>query len=379
MTSLSAYQLYWYDIADRDCRQSVNGGVDQFVFESAADVVADVASISRVKTVHDALQLASGGDADAAAKVAVAVVALLGGNLLALGQWRWFLGFVAFGVTVAILELRAAAEGATVVLLAIFVDTLWRGLVSPEWVAIVALVLLIALVIHVSILSIVQADPRSYVLLKDLGQESLSSSVVIRNSCCMDIKILVFNHRDAVRMIPVGGLFGGQVLPRGDSTSIGDAPPYVVKVYGGFGQELGQYLTAEGTYSFRATAPPLVLSCSEKPRFANSTDAPVVVCLCGLTHWTSSVHQPFAPLLARIAWRGQRVAADEEVPIPTPCVLRVYTGCVGLARGVRGGIWEEASCVVRAGEQVEYCGSITWRRVSSKATRRSVSQILGIH
>eukprot|EP00929_Paragymnodinium_shiwhaense_P007921 TRINITY_DN111846_c0_g1_i1.p1 TRINITY_DN111846_c0_g1~~TRINITY_DN111846_c0_g1_i1.p1 ORF type:complete len:486 (+),score=55.79 TRINITY_DN111846_c0_g1_i1:124-1581(+) len=252
MTSLSQYQLYWWDLGTQDGDEDCHSCPDQFVFTTGEEMPF---SLSRVKSLHDLQELLSRGESEAH-KVAVAFVALLGGNLVAMGEWEYLLCFVAVGLTVAVLQLRRAAWAMAGLLMAFFFNTVWKGLVSLEWLLTVALVVLLAVMSVVMSDTLSKEDPRGYVLLP----EQPSDTVVIRNHCYMDVKLLVFDGYDAVRLIPYGGLLGGTLLPRAGSCILGINPPYIIKVYAPWGKEVGAFrVPSLSVFGLRATAPPLLL------------------------------------------------------------------------------------------------------------------------
>eukprot|EP00440_Ansanella_granifera_P001609 gb/GFBE01001733.1/.p1 GENE.gb/GFBE01001733.1/~~gb/GFBE01001733.1/.p1 ORF type:complete len:381 (+),score=30.42 gb/GFBE01001733.1/:1-1143(+) len=374
MTSLSDYDLFWCSV-----QMPLPGGsgsfsmpADQYVFTS---VGSSPASLSRAQSVQDLLELITQKDKDAVAKVFVGVLALLAGNLIALQQWYVLTSFVLAGLTFAIFPIfrhQLLAYAMMAVLCALLSKTLYEGRASFEWLVIVALVVLVAVISVMVIRMTSRLDPRSHVLLK----ESPSESVVIRNQCAMDVKILSFDPGDMMLLIPLGGLIpSSAVLPRGDSLCIGDRPPYTVKVFANFETEMGTWANLDGTYILRATAPAVNISRSGLPTFTNCTETPVVVCLCQKGHWTGSLWLPMAQIIARLVWQGQVVAPGKHLMLHGPYLLRVYTGLVGLAHGMPGGVVEKACCAVGAGEAVEYVGGISWNRPLTRA-RDSVLSVL---
>lgn len=171
----------------------------------------------------------------------------------------------------------------------------------------------------------------------------------------MDIKLLIFNGDDMIRLIPMGGLLGGSLVPRGASHAVGDAPPYFVKVYAPFEYELGTFLVEGGIYSFRPTVPPFLLAPSTAPMFTNSTQTAIVVCICNADDWTRTVWFPFTWFFARLTKPARTVLPGEGFVLKgDPCVVRIFGGG-GMER------WHEKSyCMANANEHVEYLGSIQW-------------------
>ena len=372
MTSQGDFQLFWYDVrAERELFQP-----DQFVFES---VVECAPSLSRVRSARDLFELLSGGDKEATTKVVVAVLALLGGNLIARGQWAAFFSCVGIFLTVAVFQLQAVARTAAVLLVGHFFKTLWDGLVSFEWLITVLAIVVLAVFIVMVIRITLREDPRSYVLLKERceeeGEEGVANVALIRNECCMDVKVLSFEANDNVQFVPRGGLLPrGSIVPRGGHIQLGTEPPYSVKIFAPFETELGTWTGVKGHFILRATAPPAIITPSAKTpngsghtsTFRNSTEADVVMCICNHSHWTSSLWLPLSQAIARLYWPGRQIKPSEEVEILGPCVVRVYTGFVNVF-GAVGGVLEQACCMIRAGEDVDFVGGITWSRPLDRA------------
>eukprot|EP00927_Polykrikos_kofoidii_P060881 TRINITY_DN55786_c0_g1_i1.p1 TRINITY_DN55786_c0_g1~~TRINITY_DN55786_c0_g1_i1.p1 ORF type:complete len:359 (-),score=44.16 TRINITY_DN55786_c0_g1_i1:72-1148(-) len=355
MTSTGDYQLYWYDM----CVDANSQGTcpHQFVFTTRSNVPAN---LFRVRTVQDMLKLLPGGESSAPT-VVVVLAALLCGNLIARGDWQVLTAIIVAGLSAAVLQLKIVRDLLVLLLVVLFFQTLVRGLVCWQWFGTVSMIILIVWAAEISIGSVVHQDPRSYVLLQD----EVSDSAIIRNRCCMDVKLLIFDGDDLVRMIPRnGGLFGGTLVRRDGSICAGSEPPYFVKVFSPFWKELGTFVVECGTYSFRATVPPFVVRQSDSPRFTNSTETMVTICICNEDHWTSSLWLPSAGLVARLLHKGHKVPSQQEQAVPGNCCLRVYTGFLGSS--------EVAHCFLRQGERAEFVGSITWSRdrlFSSKTTR----------
>jgi len=372
MASLSEYQLYWYDVK---CGAGtlVDACPDQFVFATQASTAA---RLYRVRSVQDLLQLITGHE-QSAERVMAGMIALLAGNLLATGQWRCLLSLaVAVGLALIIDSRIPAviAVSATLILLTwLFLSTIWRGMVSIDWVLTVTLVLFSTLATFAGVVNVVKQDPRSYVLLQERTNSESSrkcaragpSPVAIRNDCCMDVKLLVFDARDIVRWVPHGGLLAGTLLPRGGVHEVGSKPPYVVKLYAPWEKELGSFIVEDGVYSFRATVPPLQLRSSEQPAFSNCTESTVALCICEVGCLTSSLWLPLAPIFARLSWPVHTLQPNQAFPLgDRPCQIRVYQG-----------LWEQACCILRAQESVDYVGTVRWTEKQS-AVRKSCSSLL---
>ncbi|CAE7592726.1 unnamed protein product [Symbiodinium natans] len=396
MTSHGDYHLIWYDVrSERDLFQP-----DQFIFETVHAECAP--SLSRVRRANDLFELLSGGDREATTKVVVAVLALLGGNLIARGQWAAFFSFVGIFLTVGVFQqLQALAIVAAIALVCHFVKTLWDGTVSFEWLITVMVIVVLAVFFVMVVRVLSKQDPRSYVLLKESSEhtEHTEHSALIRNQCCMDVKVLSFEANDNVRFVPRGGLLPkGSVVKRGCDIDLGTQPPYSVKIFAPFETELGTWTDVQGHYVLRATAPPAIITPSSaksptkspsrgkpsKPSepselFRNSTETEVVLCVCQRQHWTSSLWLPLSQGIARLRWPGRLVKPNEEVEVPAPCVVRVYTGLVNVfgVHGPIGGVLEQACCMIEAGEDVDFVGGITWSRPLDRA-RNSVSSLLSL-
>ncbi|CAE7019834.1 unnamed protein product [Symbiodinium sp. CCMP2456] len=375
MTSFGDYHLIWYDVrSERDAFQP-----DQFIFET---VVETVPSLSRVRSANDLFELFSGGDREAPTKVVVALMALLGGNLIARGQYTAFFSFVGIFLTVGVFQqLKGLAQASAVLLVCYFLKTtVWDGTVSFEWLVTVLIIMVLAVFLVMVIRILSRQDPRSYVLLK----EKSSQHAQIRNQCCMDVKVLSFEAHDNVRFVPRGGLLPkGSVVPRGGLIHLGHQAPYSVKIFSPFETELGTWTDVQGHYVLRETIPPCIISesRSSSPIFRNSTEAEVVLCLCKRHHWTSSLWLPLSQAIARLRWSGRLVKPQEEVELAmVPCVVRVYTGLVNVfgAHGLVGGILEQACCMLETGEDVDFVGGVTWSRPLDRA-RNSMSSLLSLN
>ncbi|CAE7766594.1 unnamed protein product [Symbiodinium sp. CCMP2592] len=376
MTSFGDYHLIWYDVrSERDAFQP-----DQFIFET---VVESAPSLSRVRSANDLFELLSGGDREATTKVVVALMALLGGNLIARGQYTAFVSFVGIFLTVGVFQqLKGLAQASAVLLVCYFLKTtIWDGTVSFEWLLTVLVIMVLAVFLVMVIRILSRQDPRSYVLLKE---QSSSHHAEIRNKCCMDVKVLSFEAYDNVRFVPRGGLLPeGSVVPRGGLIQLGNSPPYSVKIFSPFETELGTWTDVQGRYVLRETIPALLLRASLGPVsiFRNSTDKSLVLCLCKANHWTSSLWLPLSQAIARLHWPGRVVKPQEEVEVPmVPCVVRVYTGFVNVfgAHGLPGGILEQACCMLETGEDVDFVGGVTWSRPLDRA-RNSMSSLLSLN
>lgn len=369
MVSLSEYELYWYDV---NCGKLVDRCPDQFVFATQASTAA---KLHRVRSVQDLLQLISGHERSAE-QVMAGMIALLAGNLLAIGQWRCLLSLGVAVVLALIVDSRipaVIAVSATLILLTwLFLSTIWRGMVSVDWVVTVTVVLFGTMATFAGVVNVVKQDPRSHVLLHETtnGEGSQKCerppSVAIRNDCCMDVKLLVFDAKDIVRWVPQGGLLAGTLLPRGGIHEVGSRSPCVIKLYAPWEKELGSFLVEDGTYSFRATIPPLVLRSSEQPAFSNCTESTVALCICEVGCLTSSLWMPLAPIFARLSWPVHILLPNQKIPLwDRPCLIRVYQG-----------LWEQACCMLRAQESVDYVGTVRWTEKQS-AVKKSYSSLLG--
>lgn len=367
MAALGEYQLFWSD-SDATAKSSSNlaGSLgardDQYVFTTRVDAPMR-SRLRRVKTVYDLLEVIA-GKSRSIDGYAVAGLALLIGNLIATGRWMLLLTFALGGALLAVLELRLAAAAGAAVLVELLASSVWDGLVSVEWLVTVAAVVLSALATMTIAAYNVREDPREHVLVSVRP----GADVVLRNDTCMDVKLLVFDGADFVRLVPKGGLFSGVLLPRGGTHCIAGGATHVIKAYAPWGRELGTYHVWGGGYSFRATAPPLLVSPSGAPSFRNCSQEPVIICQCSPQCWTSSLWLPAAPVWARLVWPAVSVAPGQSVPISGPCQLRVYEPS-------RGAVAERACCALRKGEGAEYVGPMEWSTVRT-GVRKSVSSML---
>jgi len=381
MTSLSDYRLWWSSAchaATSPTEQADSVAQEQYVFatqEGQSSTEFEAQSLRRVRSVEDMLLLLSGGDHSGAKKIVVFVLALLGGNLVANGQWQYLFTLAMGGVVLAIGAHQAIGKLLILLLGLSFLRSVCgviasicsNGFVLPEhlsWCITVALIAVLAVSVMILVQHFVEEDTRHHVLL--LKQET--GSVTIHNDCFMDIKLLVFDGFDVVRLVPRAGLLSGSLLKRGCSHFVGNSPPYVVKIYAPMERELGAFLVQRGTYSFRATTPSLQLTSAsfEAPVFKNSSGDPVCVCMCSIDCWTRSLWLPFTSLFARLIWRGVAVAPEGIVPLLGPCVLRVFlTGLKSLS--------QEAWCMVTAHESAEYTGRVHWSAPPKKRMPTSSS------
>lgn len=371
MAALGEYGLYWAS-APRKEDSVCEGRLGQYVFATQGDEPL-AAGLRRARSVTELVRaLAGGGGSGERAVVgaAVAFMALLSGNLIATGRWRSLLGFGTVGVVLAIWEMRTGLPAILVGLVGLFGDTVWEGEASLEWLVTVALTVVLALLVLTVVMNFVQEDSRGYVLLRETNDPV--SRTVLTNSCCMDVKLLVFDGADAVRLVPQGGLLGGVLVPRGASHELAGQPPYVVKVYAPWERELGAFEVTSGTYSFQATLAPLVLAPARAALFQNKCQETVAICTTAVGCWTCSLWLPFAPLFARLVWPSQLVAPDGKVELPGPCMLRVY------GSGLLGPLAQRASCMVRQNESAEYFGSVRWTGTPTTVKRTSSSVLSAV-
>jgi len=338
----------------------------QFVFETQGDAPPLTVGLRRARSVQDVMKVLGGGGSRGEHVLLVSVVtavSLLGGNLVATGQWLSLVGSAVLLTMFGFLESRWGVRAVLMVMTSALFHTIVTNRVTFQWVITMALVVVFAMFCVEIITSLVKEDPRGYVMIPH-GVEG--TSVVIENRFAMDVKLLVFDDTDALRVVPQGGLLAGTVVPRGASTCIGDQPPYIVKVYAPWERELGTFKVAAGHYKFQATVPPLLLRSEDPPCFVNSSGEPVNVCTCAVDNWTRSLWVPLAPLLARLVFPSRKVAVDESFALSGPCLLHVYdSGLLALRHC--------ASCVVGQGEGVEYLGCVRWTGVKAKVNRSSSS------
>lgn len=338
----------------------------QFVFETQGDAPPLAVGLRRARSVTDAMKVLGGGGARGEHVVLVtitSVLSLLAGNLIATGQWISLVGAAFVLFVSSMMESRAGAVGVLVAMISALCHTIVANRVTFQWVMTIALLVVFVLLAVEVITSLVKEDPRGYVLMLDSHEDA---SVVIENRFAMDIKLLVFDDTDALRVIPHGGLLGGTVVPRGSSTCIGDQPPYNIKVYAPWERELGTFEVTAGRYSFQATVPPLLLRPEDPSCFVNSSGEKVNVCTCAVDSWTRSLWVPLAPLCARLVFPSRKLAAEESFALSGPCLLHVYdSGLLALRHIV--------SCVVREGEGVEYLGCVRWTGVKTKVNKSGSS------
>jgi len=328
-------------------------------------------NLRRVHSVPDLFQAFSDGGWPLE-KLTVAIFAILGGNLVAKREWGSFMFFGVAGLAAATWEYRVGFASVTGLLVLRFLETFVFGQVSLRWALVVVFAMLGCLVIMYIILWAVQEDSRNYVMLK----EGSDDEVVIVNRCCMDVKLLVFDRTDTVRLIPYGGLLGGCLLQRDASLRLGDKTAYIVKAYAPFELELGTFVVDCGLNVLRQTAPPLHLfPCDDgdTPSVSNASEGAVRISVCPVGCWTEDLWLPMAPVLARLRWGSRLLNPNSEEAIQPPCIVRVY----------RPRPWPRqlAYCLVRAGESAEYSGSpLTWRKASG-TFRRSLpsSQFRDVH
>jgi len=384
--SLGEYILYWYcdapPISDGDVVDdgagfaafpascSASGRRRQFVFAARAEEEPLTTTLQRVRTLPDLLHALAGtsyggGSEHRAAAATVAVLALLGGNLVAAGRWATLLGLGATGLGLAILETRVGVMLVITVMAWLLCLRVVSGDISLEWAATEVFVVLSALMVFLGVAQCLQEDSRSYVLLLERHR----SGVAVRNGCCMDVKLLVFDSSDHVRLVPQGGLLGGVFVPRGATHFLGGRPPYYVKVYAPWERELGYFEVPAGEYCFQATVPPLVLAPADEPRFTNSSEEHVAICVCGERCWTDSLWLPFAPVFARLRWPAKRVPPGGSVKLHSPSTLRVY-GC-----GIMGSFVQHACARAYKGESAEFTGPYRWTH-TGKSIHRSCSSLL---
>lgn len=374
MASLSDYHLCWADTGTATAgtsSSSAGTGLSngQYVFSTRVEMPFN---LRRVRTVQDLVQVLAGGDNLFGERLVVAGLALLVGNLLVTGRWLWLIVSIIAALWFSILVWWKAALVLTALQAWPILNALW-GELSLEWFAMETVTVIVALMVLAGILYVTQDDPRSYALLR----EKSDSAVRIRNDCFMDVKFLVFNGEDTVRMVPQGGLLGGSLVRRGETHLVGEEPPYIVKAYAPFEKELGTYCVPSGSYSFRATAPPLLVlpssnrSQQELPSFRNSSEVSVRVAICPATCWTNSLWLPFAPVFARIRWGTKAVGAGTTLVLSgRPAVLRVYP------IGFLGSFVELAACSLSANEGAEYLGEIKWNCPPKGSFRKSCSSSL---
>lgn len=373
MAYVGDYELCWADADAEPSSQAADAGTDstgledprpdQYIFAARVELPMN---LRRARTAQDLLLVLAGGDARAPTGFAVATLGLLFGNLAATGQWILLLAVTTVSVIVAVLEWRGAAQAVAALQACLLIRSLWQGF-DLQWLILEVATVLGALIVLALVLRAIQEDPRSHALL--LHQPS--AEVLVRNDCCHDVKLLVFDGDDNVRLVPRGGLLGGVLLRRGATRTIGGQPPYVVKVYAPFARELGTFRVQGGLYSLRATAPALILMESKPGQrtFRNASTQSVDVCVCQSDCWTGSLWLPCSQVFTRLLWSSQRVKPKDSLSLhPGPCFLRVYRA------GPLGFLQDLASCSLWENEKVEYEGRVTWT-VPRSSVHRSCSAL----
>jgi len=269
MVSLGEYGLTWCGTTEpasssgcgKRSKDPAHGQGWQYIFAAKNNTEEPlISSLRRAETLPDLFEALLGhsvSGSQVGPAVAVASLALLGGNLLATGRWVTFLVFLSAYVASAIYELHIVAMALTTFMGALFALTLWTGAASLKWLATEAVLVLVALVVVTVVVQLTQEDPRGHVLVP-IGDEQ--EEVVVQNDCCQDVKVLVFDWGDFCRLVPKGGLLSGLRLERGASHSLGKRPPYCIKVYAPWERELGNFEVTRGRYSLRETDPAIVLS-----------------------------------------------------------------------------------------------------------------------
>lgn len=364
MSCLGTYQLYWSDdgvMSPANGDKGTSARCGQHVFTSSPGTQAGP-RLRRVRTVQDFVEAIS-GSSRSVDWAAVAALAMLCGNLVATGQWLLLVLFLLAGMVLAVLELRVAATAELVALSLLLLSSVRSGMVGFHWMATVTAIVLFAVLALTATSHAVREDPRGHALVC----ERSSKSVKIRNDCCMDVKMLIFDATDVVRLVPHGGLLGGVLVRRGALYEVGSESPYIVKFYAPWGRELGAFLVEGGIYSFRATAPPIVLAKSPSPTFTNRSEEPVLACRCGQC-WTNSLWVPMAPLFARLRWPSKLVLPGNTISLDGPCLLRVY---------VPRSVDQRACAVLFEGESSEYLGPVLWSTGRGNV-RKSVSSMFNV-
>lgn len=350
------FQLYW---SSRDAGDTSPRHCEQFVFSTDQKTP----SLRKVRSVQDLCQLLSGHELPSLDAFAVGGCALLYGNLVAAGQWWRFAFLAASGALMAIWEMRLCGVAVSLLLAWFLLENL-QIRASMHWFKVVVLIVTAALAILRALTAAIREDPRGHVLLRVADGEC-----IIRNQCCMDVKMLIFEGSDLVRLVPHDGLLGGTLVARGASCCLGDNPPYVVKVYAPWEKELGTYLVRDGAYTLHATVPPLLLFPSDSPTLTNLCEATIRVCVCPPDCWTCSLWLPLAPLFARLRWSSQLLPPDQSLSLGGQrCVLHIF------GQGPLSAIRQLATCRVDAGEGVEYVGGVQWSPPPS-GVRKSASSL----
>lgn len=365
MAFLGEYRLLWASSAREGTESSaVNTDgpthCEQFVFEKRGEEPLAV-GLRRAKSFADVMRALGGsgsGGAHIGLAVVVALLSLLGGNLIATGRWGILLGSVMMIGVSAVAESRAGLLAVVTADMCAVGHTIAEHEVSLYWFLTTVVALVFGLLLLEIILSLVIEDPRGYVMIP----EGPDSGVIIENKYTTDVKLLVFDDTDAWCVVPQGGLLSGIVVPRGASTHVGDRPPYIVKVYAPWERELGMFEVPAGRHSFQATVPPLLLRPEDQPVFLNSTEERVNVCVCEVDSWTRSLWLPLAPLFARLRYASRQVEAGGSFPLAGSCILHVHGSGLLILRHC-------ATCVVCDGEGVEYLGCLTWTGVKSRVSR----------
>jgi len=389
--SFGEYGLFWSGSTpptlspppSRHSRKDANGPPPrqpqprQYVFSARSNSEEPLfSSLRRAETFPDVLEALLGrsiASSNVGSALVIVAFALGGGNLLATGRWITFVVCLSALAVVAVFEMKGSACLVCVAMVVFFTSTVLMGDTSVQWLATEAFVSLAALTILAMVLQMVQVDPRGHVMLRE-PCDVATEEVVIKNDCCMDVKLLLFDGTDICRLVPKGGLLGGVLISRGSSHMLGTKPPYFVKFYAPWERELGGFQVSGGKYSLRETAPALALSTSESPCFTNGSDEHVAVCFCSTECWTCSLWLPLAPLLARlVGWPVSHVAPQESIKLSTPCMLRVYS------TGLLGALFQRANAVVREQESAEYLGSIQWTHPPSKVRKSTSSLIKVVH
>lgn len=326
-----------------------------------------ISTLRRAETLPDLVQALLGKNVVSSPLVgpilAVTLLSLLIGNLIATSRWLWLVSLCTAGLASATWEVRSwflAVVGASIL---VFGFTIFTGSINLKWFLTEAVFVLMSLFILALYTQVMTEDSRGYVLLNTGPGEE----VVIQNDCCMDVKLLVFDASDIVRLIPSGGLLGGVVVQRGARHVLGSQQRYFVKVYAPFERELGSFEVCPGNYSLRATVPALVISDGGPPAFLNNTEEYLTICTYPLTCWTCSLWLPFPSLIARVAQKTMwDVGPQETVDLKGPCMLRVYRG------GRLGFLSQLAFGVLHQGESAEFLGNVRWT-VPPSTVRKSCS------